>query len=365
MKKILFSIGDGIYPYRVGGMEIFNYYLIKNLRNSFRIYYAASKKFDFDNVRILKTSSKIKPIKITYPLQLFLILLFHPSIKCVVFSYSASHWIIWKLYTLICQLLKTHYVVVIHHGKKPPIEKQRTYFNFFHHAKKVIAVSPDIKKNFDQQFQLDCDVIYPLVPFEKSTSSKQELRQQYGIPQDAKVICMVGTIKQMKNPDTVINAISLMNESELSAYNPYVVFAGSGPMLETLKQMAQELGIAQRIKFLGFVSKEKINEIMKLSDAYLISSDFEGTSVSLLEAMFNKMAIIASRAPGIIDTILDGSECLMFETKNQQELKNCIIETFSNSDAAKLRAQKAFEHYDNQFSYPDIINRYSTILSNL
>ena len=206
MKKILFSIGDGIYPYRVGGMEVFNYYLIKNLRNRFCIYYAASKKFDFDNVRILKTSSKIKPIKITFPLQLFFILLCHPSIKCAVFSYSASHWIIWKLNTLICQLLRTRYVVVIHHGKEPPTEKQKAYFNFFHHAKKVIAVSPDIKKNFDRQFQLNCNVIYPLVPFEESASSKQELRQQYGIPQDAKVICMVGTIKQMKNPDTVIKA---------------------------------------------------------------------------------------------------------------------------------------------------------------
>ena len=42
-----------------------------------------------------------------------------------------------------------------------------------------------------------------------------------------------------------------------------------------------------------------IPDYYKTADFYIISSDYEGTSLSLLEAMFNKLAIIASDAPGI------------------------------------------------------------------
>ena len=201
-----------------------------------------------------------------------------------------------------------------------------------------------------------------MVPFTKSNKSKECLRDEYGIPQDAKVICMVGTIKQMKNPDTVIKAISLMNDSELSTYNPYIVFAGSGPMLESLKQSAQDLGIAQRVKFLGFVPKEAVNEIYELSDIYVICSDFEGTSVSLLEAMFHKIPIIATNVQGINDTVQKDIDCLMFDLNDTKTLKALICTFVSNEHLKSKLTDNAYQHYLKKYNYSNIISYYKNVL---
>lgn len=361
MKKIHFVLRHGVYPFYVGGMEIFNYYLIQNLLLHYEVSYSAYESLQFAGCKRHKLK-KLRPSSIFEPFQLFFFLLAHRDIKTVVYSFSQDRWFAWALYALFQKILQINYIAVIHFGKNPSCNHKRSIRFFFKNAKKVIAVSKDIKNKYEALYKIRCDVCYPLVPFTKSDRNKEYLRAEYGIPQKANVICMVGSIKQMKNPDTVIKAISLMSESELSAYNPYVVFAGSGPMLETLKQMAQELGIAQRVKFLGFIPKETVNEIFELSDIYVICSDFEGTSVSLLEAMSHKIPIIATNVQGINDTVQKDVDCLMFDLNDTKTLKTHICTLLSNEHLKSKLTSNAYQHYSEKYNYSNIIDYYKNVL---
>lgn len=362
MTKIHFILGGGIYPNVVGGMEIFNYYLIKSLRNEFDISYTSFVPLKIDHTKWYKCLN-LKPSKVFFPLQVFLHLLFHPQIKKVIISYSEAHWFIWQLYTLIMTFLKIDYYIVIHYGKEPEIHHKKIYQTFFKKAQKVICVSEDIKKNYDKLHNINCRVIYPLVPFERAVQQKEELRKQYNIPINRNVICMIGSVKQMKNPDDILEVIKNFNNEELVKYNPHIVYAGSGNMIEILKKRASDYKISDRVTFLGFVPKEKVNEIYKLSDIYLIASDFEGTSVSLLEAMFNAMPIIASRVPGIIDTISEEKESIMYSLKSHIELKAALIKILSNSDLKNEIKNNAFKHYSECYSYKNVLKEYKNILT--
>ena len=362
MNKVLFVINQGIYPYRVGGMEVFNYHLIKSLSEKDEdIAYMASVPYDFSGVHHIRSCS-LKPTKLFTPLWVLIYLFFHPEYKTVLLSFSEAHWLVWRIYAFAIQILKLKAVVVIHYGKEVPSNHSNVYQKFFQSADTVVAVSDDIKKNYDAKFGLNCKVIYPLVPFKASLETSARYRELYGIPQDARVISMVGSLKQMKNPQRILEALSLFTVEERKIYQPFIVYAGEGPMMLELKRIVKENDLSEYVRFLGVVSNDKIGEIMTMSDLYLIASDFEGTSVSLLEAMYNSRPIIASDVPGLKDMIADGVNGLLYDVKSSEELKMCLIEMLSDMNKARKLGIAAKASYEHKYSYEKMLNDYKSIL---
>lgn len=359
--KIHFVLGGGTYPHLTGGMEIFNYYLIQALRGKFDISYTAYQSLAVDNIQF-KKCFYLRPIKYFFPLQFFIHLLFSKDIRKVVFSYSAAHWIVWHLYRTTCRVLNRKYYVVIHYGDATPNGHEENYYRFFRDAEVVIAVSEDIKKNYDKKYDIHCKVLYPLVPFSYSPLTKENLRMKYQVPSGANVVSMIGSLKGMKNPETVIGALSLFTPEEMQRYRPHIVYAGAGSSMEKLKQMAFDYGVEKCVTFLGNIPKEKTCDIYKLSDIYLIASDFEGTSVSLLEAMFNRKPIITSRVPGIVNTICEGSECLMYTVKDAVGLKKCLLDYMSQAGLSDRLSSNAYEHYLCNYDYENVVSAYSEFL---
>ena len=365
MKHLHFILAKGIYPYRTGGMEIFNFYFIKSLlKEGYRISYSAYSRFQIEESENFKSKKlhKLRPSKIFEPFQTAFYLL-GKKVDTVVFSFSRGPWIMWQLYRLLLKAIGVEYIAIIHLGQKPQSNKHTGIIKkFFQGAKAVVAVSDDIKKNYDELYDINCITIPPLVPFEISKESRENLRTKYDIPQESTVICMVGTVKGMKNPDTILRAIASFSTEEQNEIKPFILFAGGGDKLLEMKDLAKELNIDKNVKFLGNVAKEKVNEIYKLSDIYVIASDYEGTSVSLLEAMYNKKPIIASKARGIVDMLTEGHNCLMFNTKNEKELKDAVINIASDKNKATIFSKNAQETYHSKYSYQQIIEQYKIIL---
>lgn len=360
--RILFLLNSGVYPYVTGGMEVFNYYLIKSLKDRMDVRDFGRYPLDYEGTKHYK-SWCVRPTKYTLPFQLFLHCLLHPSERNILISFSSAHAIYWYLTALVIRLLGIKSTVVIHYGKAVPEDHPDYYRYFFKVQRHVLAVSEDIKKNYDAAFGTNCRVIYPLVPFAKATEDKTYYRQKYGVPQDALIISMVGTVKGMKNPDTLIDALAEMTEDVRTRLKPFAVFAGRNLMTEALEQRASEKGVSEYVKFLGQLPKENVGEVMVMTDIYLIASDFEGTSVSLLEAMFNKKDIIISRAPGLVDMIEEGKEGLAFETRNASALKDCILEIVDNPQQAERRAEAAYARYNERYDYQKVVDAYEELLS--
>ena len=359
-KNILF-ITPFTYPHYTGGLEIFNYYLKNRLKETFNISYLSFKDSNINGTKYHRLF-EMRPIKYLIPLQTLLYLLFHPKTKMTVISYSNGHGIMWYLYSWIRTLMRRDYIAVIHNGRAIPEEGRKKRARFFRYAHKVIAVSEEIKKNYDATFGTDCEVLYPLVPLTIPNESKEDLRAKYNIPINATVISMVGSIIPLKNPDTLLEALNMCTDEELELHNIHIVYAGGGFMFENFKSRVKQCRFADRVHLLGIIHKKNVNEIFKLSDVYVIASDFEGTSVSLLEAMYNSLPIIASRAPGIIRTVTDNKDALMFTTKNAEELKINLLRICSDNNLKKTISLAAKETYEKNYSYDKMINEYMKIL---
>jgi glycosyltransferase involved in cell wall biosynthesis len=114
-------------------------------------------------------------------------------------------------------------------------------------------------------------------------------RQQLGIAPERFVGVFVGRLHPVKDVDTLLEAAARVAELDL-------VIVGDGPERARLEAAARRLGIESRVRFHGLSSQ--VVDVLRASDAFLLSSHGEGMSNALLEAMACGLPCLVSRSVG-------------------------------------------------------------------
>lgn len=131
------------------------------------------------------------------------------------------------------------------------------------------------------------------------------LKDELGIPQNAKVLLSVGEVNKNKNHRIVIEALSKMEEQL------WYVICGTGPLIEELKSLSKQLGISNRVIFAGY--RTDVLAFYNIADLFVFPSLREGLPVALMEAMSTKLVCVAARNRGT-DDLLNNSRLLFYPT---------------------------------------------------
>ena len=261
-------------------------------------------KFRSNNI-VLRTNKNFGNEIVSFYVNLFLeIFKIRKEIDLILIPYTSNSPLIYPL-LLITRMFNFSYIIVIHGGGLHPWKHE--FFNkiFFRGAREIIAVSEPIKDEYESRVNKKINLIHPLIPFKKSQLSKEELKKKFGFSKEDIIIISVGSIKKLKGSDILLNAFFNLGLDYLKKNRIKLVFAGDGPMRNFLEDLVyKKLEFNGYIKFLGNVPHNEIENIYKMADIYIIPSLFEGTSLSLLEAMYNAMPIIGSDVTGINDIII-------------------------------------------------------------
>jgi glycosyltransferase involved in cell wall biosynthesis len=112
-------------------------------------------------------------------------------------------------------------------------------------------------------------------------------------------VVMVARFHKQKDHATLLRALS-----RLQAHPWRLKLVGSGPLLETTRQLASSLGIAQRVEFLG--ECDNTTEILSQSSVFVLSTFYEAFPLSILEAMRTGLPIVATETGGIPEAVSKG-----------------------------------------------------------
>ena len=107
-----------------------------------------------------------------------------------------------------------------------------------------------------------------------------------------KAILMVAGFRKQKNQDTIIRALTLLDKEKYEIW-----FAGIGERMEEVKQLALSLGVSDRVRFLGL--RTDIPNVLRAADIIVMSSHWEGLSLSNVEGMSAHKPFIASDVNGL------------------------------------------------------------------
>ena len=115
------------------------------------------------------------------------------------------------------------------------------------------------------------------------------------------VFCYVGRLKRYKGVDLVLEAFAKLNHPTAK-----LEIAGAGDYRDHLEGIADTLGLFGRVRFLGYVSAEEKRDLLRRSWASVFASPKEGWGITNLEAAACGTPVIASRSPGLRESVRDG-----------------------------------------------------------
>lgn len=173
-----------------------------------------------------------------------------------------------------------------------------------------------------QKFHAGKTILIPgvgidLDKFQKKEPTRQEIRNKLGIP-DGKIILMsVGELTKRKNHMVVIDALARLKE-----YDILYVICGDGPLKARLRAKAEELGVRDRVKLLGF--RKDIAELHKAADIFVFPSLQEGLPVAVMEAMASGLPIVASRIRGNEDLLQNNRGGYLVKAQDSEQLAEVI-----------------------------------------
>ena len=128
---------------------------------------------------------------------------------------------------------------------------------------------------------------------------KSSKKKEIGVPPDKTLIISAGELIERKNHEVIIRALAKINNPDI-----YYAIAGKGPLKEHLTNLANDLGISDRVLFLGF--RTDVFELYHAADISAFPSKIEGLGLAGVEAMAAGVPLVSSNVHGILDYVIDG-----------------------------------------------------------
>ena len=175
--------------------------------------------------------------------------------------------------------------------------------------------------------------------------NRQEIRNKYSIKNDEFLFLNVGRINEEKNVKFLLKAFSQVS---LKNSKIKMMFVGEGFLKKNLIEIAKKRGIEDRVIFPGFVPFGEVKNFWQAADLYLQASESETQGITILEAMAVGLPIVAIKATGTEDFIID--DVNGFLTKNQLkefvERMEFLIKNKKKRRALAQQAQRDAKQFD-------------------
>ncbi|WP_442786756.1 glycosyltransferase [Leifsonia sp. ZF2019] len=135
-------------------------------------------------------------------------------------------------------------------------------------------------------------------------------------PRTANRILFVGRVTGEKHIDVLLNAVKLLPAS----LDAQLEIVGGGDQLKNLQALAQSLGIADRVNFLGYVTDEELRAAYTRATVFAMPSIAELQSIATMEAMASALPVVAADAMALPHLVHDGENGHLFRPGDAQDL---------------------------------------------
>lgn len=260
-----------------------------------------------------------------------------------------------------------------------PNEKSMLRFNFVlrSYEKKLmkrsdalIAVSKYTVDELTDLYGIDktkIHVIYNGVDIErfKPRPNRAELRQEFGLEKDQKVVLFVGRLYHRKGIDTLLRSVPPVLK-EFS--NVKFVISGTGfkQKEESLRNLAKELDIEDHVTFLGYVPDDKLPLLYSASDIFVLPAIYENFPFAILEAQATGLPVISTKVGGIPEILVDNENGFVIEPRDPTQLTQKVLTLLQDPKLAKEMGDRGRKLIEEKFDWrlitAQVIDLYHKVL---
>jgi glycosyltransferase involved in cell wall biosynthesis len=173
---------------------------------------------------------------------------------------------------------------------------RRVIAGLLQRADAVVAQSRDTSRNVEQIYGVRRKVELIPLGIDRPPRDVVGSRTEFTLPESAFVLVTTGRIVPRKATSQLIQLLAAPGASQV-----FLLVVGDGPDAEGVQRLAGELGIAERVRMLGYVSEEKKYRALAVADAFVSTSQHEGFGLVFLEAMALGLPIVCYDRGGQTD----------------------------------------------------------------
>jgi len=216
-------------------------------------------------------------------------------------------------------------------------------------SQKFFAVSEAVKKDLVRNLHIPekhVKVLHNGINLDRYSPGEKSgaLHRELGIAEDSRIILTIAQSRPEKGLEYLIRAIP----DVLSLYpDTNFVFCGGGPLQNSLAELAESLGVAGNVHFLGV--RDDVPDLLDDSYASVLPSLAEPLGNAVLEAMAMRKAVVGTNVDGIPEMVVHGSTGLLVPPGDSAALASSMIELLGDPARTAALGVKARQRVEEEF----------------
>lgn len=201
------------------------------------------------------------------------------------------------------------------------------------------------------------DVIYNgITGLVRNEAETQKLRATLEIPINAFIVGTVARLDQVKNQAMMLRAFK---ELLLTCPDAWLLIVGDGPENYSLRELAADLNIADRVTFTGFIRKPA--NYLAMMSLFLLTSHTEGTSMTLLEAMSLGIPAVVTEVGGNPEIVVHEHTGILVPPGNTADFSSAVSRLVNDNELREALSLNSKERFQKEFSNHQMIKSYQKI----
>ena len=220
----------------------------------------------------------------------------------------------------------------------------------------VTSVSNSLKEDTIRLFDIkkDIKVVYNFIDGSKYNVEHEECSRSSIAKPEERIITHISNFRPVKRVDDVIKIFSKVQKEIPSK----LLMVGDGPERIKAENLARELGIYDKVLFLGY--SNEVARILCYSDVFLLPSETESFGLAALEAMAAKTAVISTNTGGLPEVNIHGTTGYLSSLGDVEDMANNTIKLLKDETLLQTIKTNAKNHIKN-YSLDKVLKEYEEI----
>ena len=220
----------------------------------------------------------------------------------------------------------------------------------------ITAVSSNLRDETYKNFPIrkNIEVIRNFVDVKRFRKKPIDAFRKVIAPDNERIVTHASNFRRLKRVDDVVKIFAEINKALPSK----LLLVGDGPERPMAESLCRDLDICDDVRFVG--RQEQIEEILAISDLFLLPSDYESFGLAALEAMAAGVPVISTNAGGLPEINVQGKTGFLSQVGNVQEMAANAIHLLQDDQLLEQFKNNAKEQADT-FDIANVVPQYEAL----
>jgi len=230
------------------------------------------------------------------------------------------------------------------------------------HSNGITAVSKSLRQETLDFFSIknEIEVIYNFINLDRFSKKEKPHFRKLVANDTERILIHVSNFRKVKRVDDVVRMFEILHKKIPSK----LLMVGDGPERQACEELSRSLNICEHVRFLG--KQEAIEELMAISDLFVMPSQSESFGLAALEAMACHVPVISSNVGGLPELVVDGENGYMSEAGDYESMAKNAMSILGNDEILnqfKLNAYNTAKKFDIEVILPIYESYYKKIIA--